>query len=135
MKELTVDAILGNVDVVTDFVNAELESHDCSLRALTQIDIAIDEVFGNIASYAYAPDSGSATIQIEFIQDPLEAVITFRDSGKPYDPMEKKDPDITLSAEERGIGGLGIFMVKKIMDAVSYSYIDGQNVLTLHKRI
>lgn len=61
--------------------------------------------------------------------------ITFSDSGKPYNPLEKPDPDVTLSAEERSIGGLGIFMVKKSMDDMRYEYKDGQNILTITKRL
>ena len=135
MKELTIAATVGNIEAVTDFVNEQLEALDCPMKAQMQIDIAIDELFGNIAHYAYTPDVGDATVRVEVIDNPLAVVITFIDNGVPYDPLAKADPDITLSAEEREIGGLGIFMVKKTMDDITYEYKDGQNILRIRKNI
>lgn len=135
VKELTVEATIENVGVVTDFVNEQLEHLGCPGRAKMQIDVAIDELFGNIAQYAYHPGAGAATVRVETQESPLSVIITFIDSGVPYDPLAKEDPDITLSIEERGIGGLGIFMVKKTMDAISYEYRDGQNILRIKKNI
>jgi len=100
-----------------------------------QIDIAIDELFGNIAQYAYNPEVGPATVRVEVQEDPIAVIITFIDNGMPYDPLAKEDPDVTLSAEERGIGGLGIYMVKKTMDDVTYEYKNGQNILKIKKNI
>ena len=135
MKELKLAATVENIEVVTDFVNEQLEALDCPMKAQMQIDIAIDELFGNIAHYAYKPEVGDATVCIEVIDDPLAVIITFIDNGVPYDPLAKADPDVTLSAEEREIGGLGIFMVKKSMDDVTYEYKDGQNILKIRKNI
>ena len=135
MKEMTIAATIENIEVVTDFVNEQLEALDCPMKAQMQIDIAIDELFGNIAHYAYNPDVGDATVRVEVIEAPLAVVITFIDNGVPYDPLAKADPDITLSAEEREIGGLGIFMVKKTMDDITYEYKDGQNILRIRKNI
>ncbi|MCI6995520.1 MAG: ATP-binding protein [Oliverpabstia sp.] len=135
MRELTVDAIIENIEKVTDFVNEELEKLDCSPKAQIQIDVAIDELFGNIAHYAYNPNVGTATIRMEVVQDPMAVVLTFIDHGIPYDPLAKEDPDIKLSAEERKIGGLGIYMVKKSMDEITYEYKDGQNILRIKKNI
>ena len=135
MKEMTIAATIENIEVVTDFVNEQLEALDCPMKAQMQIDIAIDELFGNIAHYAYNPDVGDATVRVEVIEAPLAVVITFIDKGVPYDPLAKDDPDITLSAEERAIGGLGIFMVKKTMDEITYEYKDGQNILKIRKNI
>ena len=135
MKELTVAATVENIETVTDFVNEQLEAFDCPMKAQMQIDIAIDELFGNIAHYAYESGDGDATVRVEIIEDPLSAVITFIDSGTPYDPLAKADPDTTLSAEEREIGGLGIYMVKKTMDEITYEYKDGQNILKIKKKI
>ena len=135
MKELTLDATVENISTVTAFVDEELEKIDCPMKAQMQIDIAIDEVFSNIAHYAYQPSVGSATVKIEVIEEPMSVVITFIDGGTPYNPLEKEDPDITLSAEEREIGGLGIFMVKKSMDSIDYEYKDGQNILRIKKNI
>ena len=135
MKELTISATVENIDAVTDFVNEQLEACDCPMKAQMQIDVAIDELFSNIAHYAYNPKVGEATVRVEVIEDPLAVVITFIDNGVPYDPLAKEDPDITLSAEERGIGGLGIYMVKKTMDEITYEYKNGQNILKIRKNI
>ena len=135
MKELTISATVENIEIVTDFVNEQLESFDCPMKAQMQIDIAIDELFGNIAHYAYNPEVGDATVRVEVKDEPLAVVITFIDKGVPYDPFKKSDPDTSLSAEEREIGGLGIYMVKKSMDEISYEYKDGQNILTILKNI
>jgi len=135
VKELTVQATTENIQAVTEFVDRELEALDCPMRVQMQIEIAIDELFGNIAHYAYAPETGSATVQFGFEEEQRTAVITFIDSGKPYDPLTAEEPDTTLSAEEREIGGLGIFLVKKTMDDISYEYKDGKNILHIRKRL
>ena len=135
MKELTVAATVENIETVTNFVNEQLEALDCPMKAQMQIDIAIDELFGNIAHYAYNPEIGKATVRVEVIEDPLAVVITFIDKGVPYDPLAKADPDTTLSAEEREIGGLGIYMVKQTMDEITYEYKDGQNILAIKKNL
>ncbi|MBQ3014411.1 MAG: ATP-binding protein [Clostridia bacterium] len=135
MKELTLAATVENIETVTEFVNAQLEMLDCPIKAQMQIDIAIDELFGNIAHYAYTPEVGNATVRVEVSDEPLAVIITFIDNGIPYDPLAKDDPDITLSAEKREIGGLGIYMVKKSMDEITYEYKDGQNILTIKKNI
>lgn len=135
MKEITLAAILENIETVTDFVNAQLEELDCPMKAQMQIDIAIDELFSNIARYAYAPNVGEATVRVESSDDPLTVIITFIDKGVPYNPLEKEDPDTTLSADDRQIGGLGIYMVKKSMDDMRYEYKDGQNISSIVKRL
>ena len=135
MKELTIEATTENIAAVTNLVNEQLESLDCSMKVQMQVDIAIDELFSNIARYAYNPETGSATVQVEVTENPLAVVITFIDHGKPYDPLAKEDPDTKLSAEERQIGGLGIYMVKKTMDDVSYEYKDGRNILKIKKNL
>ena len=135
MKELTIEATTDNIPAVTDFVNEQLEELGCSIKVQMQIDIAIDELFGNIAHYAYSSETGRATVRVELIEAPLSVVITFIDNGVPYDPLKKEDPDTSLSAENRQIGGLGIYMVKKSMDAVSYEYRNGQNILTVTKKL
>ena len=135
MKELNISATVENIPVVTAFVDAQLEALNCPLKAQMQIDIAIDELFGNIAQYAYNPDIGSATVRVEVSEDPLAVIITFIDGGIPYDPLKADDPDITLSAEDRPLGGLGIYMVKKSMDAITYEYRDGKNILSIKKTL
>ncbi len=135
MKELTIDATIENVAAVTAFVDEQLEQLGCPMKTQCQVDVAIDELFGNIANYAYNPDIGTVTVRVEVTENPLAVVITFIDNGIPYDPLAKGDPDITLSVEERQIGGLGIYMVKKSMDDVSYEYKDGKNILRIKKNI
>ncbi len=135
VKEMTIEAKIENIEAVTEFVDTELESLDCSPRALMQINVAIDELFGNIANYAYHPGHGPATVRVEVIEDPLSVVITFIDAGQPFDPLTKEDPDIKAGADERQIGGLGIFMVKKTMDEIGYEYTDGKNILTIKKKL
>ncbi len=135
MSELTVDAKIENIEQVTEFVNEILEGYDCPVKAMTQIDIAIDELFGNIANYAYHPNIGPATVRIEVAEKPLAVIITFVDNGIPYDPLAKEDPDVTQSADERQIGGLGIYIVKKSMDEIIYEYKDGKNILKIKKKI
>ena len=135
MKELTVTAALENIETVTDFVNEQLEALDCPMKAQMQIDVAIDELFSNIAHYAYNPEIGKATVRVEVAEDPMAVIITFIDNGMPYDPLKKEDPDVTLSLEERQIGGLGIYMVKKTMDDITYEYKDGQNILAIKKKL
>ena len=135
MKELTIAATVENIEKVTDFVNEQLEALDCPMKAQMQIDIAIDELFGNIAHYAYNPDVGDATVRVEVVEDPLSVIITFIDGGVPYDPLTAADPDTSLSAEERSLGGLGIFMVKKSMDEITYRYENGSNILSIRKNL
>lgn len=135
MKELIIDATVENIEKVTEFVDQQLEQLKCSMKAQMQIDIAIDELFGNIAHYAYQSKVGSATVRVEVIENPLAVVITFIDNGIPYDPLATQEPDITLSANERQIGGLGIYMVKKSMDDISYEYREGKNILKIKRNI
>ncbi|MCL2100747.1 MAG: ATP-binding protein [Fibromonadales bacterium] len=132
MEELIIEAQLENLNAVQDFVAEKLESASCPAKLQTQIAIAVEEIFVNIARYAYCPETGGATIRVSADDD---VVIEFEDKGKPYNPIKKKDPDTTASAEEREIGGLGIFMVKKIMDAIEYKRIGNKNILTIKKRL
>ena len=135
MKELTIEAAVENIEVVTDFVSQELEKLSCPAKAETQIAIAIDELFGNIARYAYYPKIGQATVRVEVENNPLSVIITFIDNGVPFNPLEIEEPDVKASAEERKIGGLGIFLVKKTMNLVEYEYKDGHNILKIKKNL
>ncbi|MBR2700016.1 MAG: ATP-binding protein [Clostridia bacterium] len=135
MKELTLDAKLENIPSLTALIDEWLEGLECSVKAQMQIDVAVDEIFSNIAQYAYGPKGGSAAIRLEFDEADRTVRITFIDSGTAYNPLTKADPDVTLSAEERDIGGLGIFLVKKTMDAMKYRRENNRNMLTIHKRI
>ena len=131
MKELTLEAKVEKLDDVLSFIDQELEDAGCTMKAQMQIDLAAEEIFVNIAHYAYGSGEGKATIQVETSKDESKAEITFIDEGKPYNPLERKDPDVTLSAEERQIGGLGIYIVKKSMDEVIYKFEDGKNILKM----
>ena len=134
MKELTMAAERACIPRIIDFVNGELERLGCPDKTMAQIDIAIDEIFSNIANYGYDTRPGTVTV----VMEPGEGRcvgITFMDDGRPFNPLERTDPDVTLPALKRKIGGLGIYMVKKSMDDVRYEYRDGKNVLTIRKTI
>ncbi len=135
MKELKIEALTENLDQVLQFVDEELEESGCSMKAQMQIDVAVEELFVNIANYAYTPATGYALIRLEKADNPDRIIITFIDEGVEYDPLKREDPDITLSAEERQIGGLGIYMVKKSMDDMKYQRLDGKNILEIVKVI
>ena len=135
MTSKTFPAKTDALSDVLGFVDEMLESYECSMKIQTAVCVAIEEVFVNVANYAYGSGSGDATLEIGF--DETSRDVTFRliDQGVPFDPLQKPDPDITLSIEERQIGGLGIFIVKKTMDSVSYAYENGKNILTMIKKI
>ena len=120
---------------VISFIDRQLEAAECPAKIQMQIDLAVEEVFVNISDYAYTSEKGTALIRVELSGDPASVTITFEDSGIPYDPLAREDPDITLPIRERTIGGLGIFLVKKIMDEVTYEYRDGKNILSLKKNL
>ena len=133
MKQLKVKADVSELDQVLSFADTVLEEMDCPAKVQMQIDIAVEEIFVNIAHYAYPDGEGEAVISIDSDKEAKSVSILFEDQGTPYDPLQNEDPDITLSADDRPIGGLGIFMVKKSMDDVSYEYKDGKNRLTIKK--
>jgi anti-sigma regulatory factor (Ser/Thr protein kinase) len=132
-QEIKIEALSDNLDRALDFVNVELEKMDCPSKTQMQIDLAIEEIFINIARYAYSPETGFATIRIK--TSPNEIRLEFEDRGVPYNPLEKSDPDINTPAKDRPIGGLGVFLVKKIMDTVEYRYEGSSNLLNLKKTI
>jgi len=135
MKSLTVPAEAGRLDEVTDFVNEALASYDCPTEVRREIELSIEEIFVNIASYAYHPVYGEAEIRCEVLRDPLRVVIQFLDGGRPYDPLAKEDADTSVEALEAREGGLGILLVKKTMDDVQYAYENGKNILTILKKL
>ena len=134
-KELTIEARPENIEAVTAFIDEQLDTTNCSMKAKMQIEVAVEELFVNIAHYAYSPEVGNATIGVKVQDDGNYVTISFKDSGTPYDPLAKPDPDTTLSVEDRPIGGLGIYMVKKSMDDIKYEFKDGQNILTIKKNL
>ena len=135
MSEITLEAVPENIPEVTAFVDGELEARECGMKAQMQIDVAIDEIFSNIAYYAYAPEKGKATVRFDYDEATRTAEITFIDTGMAFNPLERPEPDVQASLEARQVGGLGIFLVRKTMDAVRYRRENGQNILTLSKTI
>ncbi|MGN0736796.1 ATP-binding protein [Treponema porcinum] len=138
MPVKTMEATDENLEAVNDFIHAQLEPFGCPAQLLFQIDLAVEEIYVNIAHYAYSPDKGTVQIDCSVektLDAPAKLTVSFTDSGKAFNPLEKPDPDITASVEEREIGGLGIFLTKKYMDTVSYVRKDNQNVLTITKTI
>ena len=134
-KELKLEAILNNIPRVMAFIDKELETHHCPAKIRMKIDLAIDELVANVANYAYASGKGDVTVRFAFDEAERMVSITFIDEGVPYNPLEKQDPDVSLSIGERQIGGLGIFLVKKTMDSMEYKREDGRNILTIYKKI
>ena len=135
MKELTIEAKIENLNEVLAFIDTQLEELDCPMKAQMQIDVAVEEIFVNIAQYAYTPAEGEAVIRLDTEKNPGAVTITFIDSGVPFNPLAVAEPDVTLSAKDRKVGGLGIFMVKRSMDDVVYEYADNKNILTIKKNI
>ena len=133
MIEKSFEAKTENLHLVLDFLESELEKHGCNMKTSTSLAIAMEELFVNIASYSYPNGKGDATLKLDFIDN--DVIMTLIDSGIAFDPLAKVDPDITLSAEERDIGGLGIYMVKKTMDDIKYERNNNNNILTMKKRI
>ena len=135
MKELVIAADRNNLLKVQSFIDEQLEDAGCPMLTQIAIDVAVEELFVNIASYAYDQEIGVAVVQVEMLDDPLSVKITFIDNGKQYNPLAKPDPDITLAAKERKKGGLGIYMVKNSMDDMRYEYKEGKNILTIKKNL
>ncbi|MDK2808692.1 MAG: serine/threonine-protein kinase RsbW [Clostridiales bacterium] len=134
MSKITVFARIEEMDRVFGFIEDKLEELSLSTKLKAQINIAVDEIFANIVNYAYPNSDGEVEVDIEFdVQEERTICICFMDSGIPFNPFDTKEPDITLAAEERQIGGLGFYMVKKSMDNVMYEYRDGKNKLIIMK--
>ena len=133
IEKIVIEARRENLDHVLGFMDAHLERRDCPMKVMLQLDIAVEELFVNIANYAYGDQVGQAVIQLQEEHDPEGISITFIDEGMPFDPLAKPDPDVTLGAMDRSVGGLGIYMVKKSMDDMKYRYEDNRNILTIRK--
>lgn len=134
-KEITLPATAESTQPIVDFVEGYLSEIDAPFKVIAQINVVIDEIYSNIAKFAYKPDAvGDVTVSLD-INDENDFSITFVDHGEPFNPLEKEDPDVDLGIDERGIGGLGIFIVKKTMDDVQYKYENNSNILILIKKI
>ncbi|MBU5434060.1 ATP-binding protein [Pseudoflavonifractor sp. MSJ-37] len=135
MKTIRVPAETGQLSSINDSIGAVLAQYGCSSKTQMEIELAVEEIFVNIASYAYPPGTGEAEIQVEAGGDPPSVTIRFLDSGKPFDPLARPEVDVTASAESRRIGGLGIHLVKRLMDQTTYAHEDGKNILTIRKTL
>lgn len=135
MNYLTVPARTEALEDVQAFLEGQLEGWDCSPGLQMQLSLVAEEIFVNIAHYAYPNGFGDAVIGVEISPQPPVLTLRFADHGIPFDPLSQPEADITLSAQERPIGGLGIFLTRKIMDEAVYSHADGQNILTLRKKL
>lgn len=133
--EITVFAEVENLKDVNDFLAGKLQGIHCSQQVQMQLEIALEEIFVNIASYAYHPKSGKAKVKLIVDEERKQISIRFEDTGRPYNPLQRGDPDITLGVEEREVGGLGIYMAKKTMDQTAYRYENGKNILTITKKL
>ena len=135
MNSITLEAALPNLAAATAFVDAELEAAGCPMKTQMQIDVALDELFSNVARYAYAPGQGEVTVICAFDAQTRVFTLRLRDRGMPYDPLKAPEPDTTLPAEARSIGGLGIFLVRKTMDSMDYAREGDENVVTVTKKL
>ena len=135
MRSIVVPATDEAPGVVTEFVQEELAQHDCPHKALYQIEVAIEEIMVNIVSYAQLSDDDGIEVRCEVLENPLRVVLQFLDRGIPFDPLAAADPDLSPEVLAEREGGLGIFMVKQMMDSVSYAYEDGKNTLTILKNL
>lgn len=133
MARITVKADISSLDTVIDFVQGILELAECSMKLINSVNLVIEEVFVNIAHYAYEQNEGNA--EIECVIDGGVLTVVFQDFGVPYNPLLHEDPDVTQSLENRAVGGLGILLVKRIMDEQEYARIDGANRFTLRKKL
>ena len=133
MREIVLPAVTESIPKAMAWIDGELEKLECAPKAQMHIDLLMDEILVNVASYAYPDHPGDVTVQFT-CRDRI-AEITFIDSGIPYNPLENPEPDITLPAEQRPIGGLGIFLVKKMADEAEYRHEGGKNILTIRKTI
>lgn len=134
-EKITVPAELKQLAAVMTMINNRMSLLNCTQRTRMQIKVAVDEIFCNIARYAYDGEEGTITVQVEEEDTPPGLTIAFVDRGIPFNPLTAREPNLTAPAKKRPVGGLGLYIVKKTMDKVSYEYKDGYNVLTIQKYI
>ena len=136
MAEITVSAVPEQIDAVMDFVNRQLKALGCPEEARIDVDVAVDELLGNIIRYAYGSETGTVTVRVETQLEPKALILTFLDQGAPFDPLAEERPDTTsLPAWERPMGGLGLYLVRSLVDEIAYARRDSRNVLTVRKKI
>ena len=135
MHKITVPAKIENLQKVFNFVNTQLNSVAYNMKSRLQLELSIEEAYVNISKYAYESDEGKVEILSCVDQDPLQITVKFMDSGIPYNPLKNEDPDICTDTEEKELGGLGIFLIKKNVDKIGYEYLNGKNILTIQKKL
>ena len=135
IKKLVVEAKVENLTMVNEFVEELLQPLNCSIKVQMQLELAVEEIFVNIAHYAYGEKTGKAFITGRILEEPLRLELVFMDEGIPYDPLAREDPNLEQKMEDRAIGGLGIYLVKKNVEEIAYSHQEGKNMLTLCKYI
>jgi sigma-B regulation protein RsbU (phosphoserine phosphatase) len=133
--EKTFSANIDQISDVMEFIENKLDEYDCSVKVKMSLTLVVEEIFVNICNYAYQDKHGYVKFIVEFTPSNRNFVLKLEDSGIPFNPLLKQDPDVSLSADERDIGGLGIFITKKIMDDINYCHNDGKNILTMTKKI
>ncbi len=134
-NSITIDAVDGALDPVQDFVEEKLSGYGCTKKTLFQIRLAVEEIFVNIIAYAYRPDIGKAEIRCEVTENPMMVTIEFKDSGKPFDPLQQEEADTSGAMFIEKPGGFGIHLVRNTMDDVEYEYKDGKNILKIKKNL
>ena len=135
VSTITLAAVPENFAAAQEQVRSFLDSASCSIRTLFELDMVVEEIFINVASYAYPDGAGTVSLDLAIDREQNFLYLTFRDSGVPYDPLRKQSPDLSAPAEKRPIGGLGIFLVQKYSDSLSYEYAEGENRLTIGKKL
>ncbi len=135
MHKITVPAKIENLQKVFNFVNKQLNSVAYNMKSRLQLELSIEEAYVNISKYAYESDEGKVEILSRVDEDPLQITVKFMDSGIPYNPLKNEDPDIYTNTEEKELGGLGIFLIKKNVDNIGYEYLNGKNILTIQKKL
>ena len=133
MEKIEILAVMENLNQVFAFIHKGIEDQTMSEKARLRLDVAVEEIFTNIVNHAYDPETGPARIRMELLDDPLRVQIIFSDKGKPYNPLNNEEVDVQKKMENREVGGLGIYLLKKYTDGIRYSYEDGQNVVTIEK--
>lgn len=134
-NELVIEAKVEKLQQVKKFVVSQLEETDFKMKTKMHLELAVEEIFTNISIYAFKTGVGEVTIKTSLSDDETELTVTFEDGGIEYNPLKHKDPDVTLPGSERKIGGLGIFMTKKVTDEIAYKYEDGKNILQIKKNL
>ena len=134
MATLTVPAQTEQVDILQDLLHQQLDETGCSMAIALQLELVVEEAFVNIATHAYTQPGGTASFTCEVDRTARQIMLRFKDQGIPFDPLQSPDPDTTLKADERKIGGLGIYLIKKTMDKCEYVYEQGSNILTAWKK-